>query len=70
MDVTIYKTNVNNEHVAQQVITQLQAIIPDFMINFDLEDCDNILRLSGNRMVSDLVIQCLTSNGFECSEIV
>ena len=69
MEVTIFKTNVKDEIVAQNLVVQLQIIIPDFKINFDLEDCDNILRLCGNRNVSQLVINHMQSEGFECKEI-
>lgn len=69
MEVTIYKTSVEDEIVAQHLVVQLQIIIPDFKINFDLEDCDNILRLCGNRNVSQLVINHMQAKGFECTEI-
>jgi hypothetical protein len=70
MEVTIFKTNVKTEPVANQLILYLQRIIPDFQINFDLEDCDNILRIEGNRDVSVLVIKLLNAKGIYCHPIL
>lgn len=68
-EVKIFKTNVESEQMASQLITYLQRIIPDFQINFDLEDCDNILRIEGNREVSLLVINLLNTKGIDCKPI-
>jgi len=40
--------------------------IPAAEINFDLEDCDRILRIKGDFFCCSDVIQTLTNNGFEC----
>lgn len=69
MEVTIFETNVETERIADQLIIYLQKIIPDFQINFDLEDCDNILRIEGNRDVSMLVIKRLNAKGIYCKPI-
>lgn len=43
--VEVFKTDVNNQEDAAQVISALQVILPSAKINFDLEDCDKILRI-------------------------
>lgn len=68
--VSIFKTNVKNEQEANQLIIYLQKIIPDFQINFDLEDCDKILRIEGNRDVSSLVIKLLNAKDISCKPII
>jgi hypothetical protein len=43
--VEIFRTNVVKENVAEQLISMLHAHLPDHHFNFDLEDCDRILRV-------------------------
>lgn len=69
MAIEIFKTNVQDENLAKLLILHLQKIISDCLINFDLEDKDNILRVSGNREVSGLVIQLLTDYGVTCEHL-
>lgn len=66
MNVEIFKTNVTDQNLANLLIVYLQKNIPDCLINFDLEDRDNVLRVSGNREVSNIVIGVLTENGVDC----
>ncbi|PWJ58258.1 hypothetical protein CLV98_104116 [Dyadobacter jejuensis] len=43
--VEVYSTNVENQHQANLLLQHLGALFPAYEINFDLEDCDNILRV-------------------------
>jgi len=43
--VEIFKTNVNGKRLAGQVLKSLRFHLPDFYFNFDLDDCDRILRV-------------------------
>ncbi|HDZ14559.1 hypothetical protein LCGC14_0993210 [marine sediment metagenome] len=43
--VEVYRTNVATQKQAKFVLEQLLKIFPEYLINFDLEDCDNILRV-------------------------
>ena len=45
--VEIFKTNVHDILHAEQIIDLLNHHFPAFMINFDLHDCDKILRVKG-----------------------
>ena len=69
MIVEIFKTNVKDENLAKLIVLHLQKIISDCLINFDLEDRDNILRVSGNREVSGLVVKVLTDYGIACTHL-
>jgi pimeloyl-ACP methyl ester carboxylesterase len=40
-----FKTDVDSDQVAVKIITALQRIFPGYRINFDLDDCDKILRV-------------------------
>ena len=37
--------------------------------NFDLEDCDNILRIVADKLDTTNVINLLTALGFDCKEL-
>lgn len=43
--VEIFKTTVERSEEAEQIILSLLEQFPDYKINFDLEDCDKILRV-------------------------
>lgn len=56
--VEIFKTNVNDRHEAEKLIGKLAIAFPAYASNFDLEDCDRILRVetfSGSIQVSGLI---------------
>jgi hypothetical protein len=46
--VEIFRTNVKNKMLAGIVLKALQSHLPTFNFNFDLDDCDRILRVQSN----------------------
>ena len=65
--VEIFKTNVDDHSQAQQVIALLKHHFPAFFINFDLHDCDKILRVKGESIPITEIEGLVSSNGFHCS---
>lgn len=65
--IEVFKTNVQNKTQAKRIVRMLQKLFSDARINFDLHDCDKILRIEGVR-VSCLqsIINGLNSLGFSC----
>jgi hypothetical protein len=43
--VEVFKTNISEEHQIAWIIRRLKTIFPGYRINFDLGDCDKILRV-------------------------
>ncbi len=43
--VEVFKTNVDSEHEASNIINALHCKFQHYKSNFDLEDCDRILRV-------------------------
>jgi hypothetical protein len=43
--VEVFKTNVRTKSQAQSVIKAIQWAFENYKVNFDLEDCDKILRV-------------------------
>jgi len=46
--VEIFRTNVKSKRLAGEVLKSLHLHLPAFKFNFDLDDCDRILRAQSN----------------------
>ncbi|RYG21123.1 MAG: hypothetical protein EOO07_03440 [Chitinophagaceae bacterium] len=67
--IYVFKTSVSNKKAVLKLKPLLNKIINEFAWNFDLEDCDNILRLDTCARCSTAVVQLLWDKGFECIEL-
>jgi hypothetical protein len=66
MTVEVFKTNVKSKAAARQLVTRLQLLFPDSRVNFDLEDCDRVLRIEGRDICSEKTISLLNADGYSC----
>lgn len=57
--VEVFKTNVNSHDHALEIVHALQKVLPFAKINFDLEDCDKILRVEDEVVLSSNIIEYL-----------
>jgi hypothetical protein len=64
--IEVFKTDVRQAHQADTLISELLQHFPDSKINFDLDDCDRILRIEGLNFLADKVMSLLRENGFYC----
>lgn len=64
--VEVFKTNISDEQTAALILEQLWIKLPDAKINFDLEDCDHILRVESEVIVPQLIQELLQQQGFCC----
>ncbi len=64
--VEVFKTDVNQRTHANMLVEQIHKTFSGYKANFDLEDCDRILRVkSYNGVVeSSLLIELMRSLGF------
>lgn len=67
--VSVFKTNVLLETEAQRLIRLISRKFPRLKVNFDLEDCDKILRVEGNDLPVGDIANSLIQMGFECDEL-
>jgi len=65
--VEVYKTNVRHKRQAKKILNVLSEQFPMFSINFDLEDCDKILRVEGKNIPQKKIVRMVTENGYQCS---
>ena len=64
--VEIFKTNVRKKADAIYIINFLKNLFPDYKINFDLEDCDKILRVEALELNPKNIIQYVNNLGYIC----
>ena len=64
--IEVFKTNVQEESQCQVIIAKLLEYFPNSSINFDLEDCDKILRVHSASISNKKIIELLTTLGYSC----
>lgn len=67
MMVEVFKTNVQHADQARVLVDEIHATFPGYTANFDLEDCDKILRVksSGNLVEAFPLVELLKKYGFD-----
>jgi hypothetical protein len=65
--IAIFKTNITDFNKADEIISMLSHHFPGCKINFDLQDCDNILRVKGDDIFVSQIIQLVSSTGSACA---
>lgn len=64
--VEVFKTNVQEVAFANQIVEQLLEHFPSYTVNFDLEDCDKILRIEGESIDTELICKLLEQANVKC----
>jgi hypothetical protein len=64
--IEVFKTNVQDKVIAEKITGELVNLIPNSKVNFDLDDCDKILRVESEKIVPTEVTEILSSRGFLC----
>jgi hypothetical protein len=64
--VEVFKTNINESSIAAELTAILNTKFPKGRINFDLDDCDRILRIESEKIVPTEVISFLSCRGYYC----
>ena len=65
--VEIFKTNVTDLSQAEKIIALLNLHFPCYSVNFDLHDCDNILRVKGDSVSISEIELLVSTAGFHCN---
>lgn len=64
--IKVFKTNVQEVAQSKIIIEKLLEHFPNSSINFDLEDCDRILRVHDLKISNKEIIKLLNSYGYHC----
>ena len=67
MMIEVFSTNVDDAENANMLISMIADHFPACNINFDLDDCDKILRVEGNDFRPAKIVSLVKQNGFHCS---
>jgi len=64
--VEVFKTDVRKKTQSKMLLSILSEAFPLFKINFDLSDCDKVLRVEGNNLEAPRIMIVVKKNGFKC----
>lgn len=64
--VEVFKTNVQKKAQSKKLICVLSEAFPTFKINFDLSDCDKVLRVEGDNIEALRIIILVKEYGVQC----
>lgn len=64
--IEVFKTNIAYAGQETLVLQKLGMLLPHHKINFDLEDCDKILRIEGEGFDPRTVMELLKENNLAC----
>ena len=67
--VDVFKTNVECPEKARMLVSILLEHYPNSRINFDLEDCDKILRVQHQEADAGEIEMLLNEHGFLCEAL-
>lgn len=69
--IEVYKTNVNELSSASAILEEIKSTHPNSDPSFDLEDCDNVLRVEDTSGVDSSVIEEIIQNhGFHSDTLL
>lgn len=67
--IYVFKTSVKSKKSIKGLTLQLNKIEAVSSWNFDLEDCDNILRIDSQKNIVKNITKILNDFSFECEEL-
>jgi len=65
--IEVFKTDVQEFLRARRLIALLHLHFPGSRANFDLHDCDKILRVEGENLKTEEVIRIMKESGAACN---
>ena len=67
--IYVFKTSVKSKAQIKKLKPHLDSSFQDIKWNFDLEDCDKILRIESKKNICKKVVNLLRSYHFDCIEL-
>jgi hypothetical protein len=64
--VEAFKTNVQKKTQSKMLLSILSETFPSCKINFDLSDCDKVLRVEGDNIEALRIMILVKEYGFKC----
>ena len=70
MNILVFKTNITEMKLVRKVAPLLRTMEGITKWNFDLHDCDNILRIETYSLLPQQIEARLQSAGYFCQELL
>ena len=67
--IYVFKTSVRTKIQAKSIKPHIDKILPNAKWNFDLEDCDKILRIDSEENIALPIKNLLKNHNFYCEEL-
>ena len=64
--VEVFKTNVRKKSQSKLLLSKLSEAFPSCRINFDLSDCDKVLRVEGDDLEPSEIMLIVKQHGVVC----
>ena len=64
--IEVFKTNVQKKAQSKILHGILSEAFPSLKINFDLSDCDRVLRVEGENITAFRIMILVKEHGFNC----
>lgn len=68
--IEVFKTNVQETEQSKTIVGKLLEHFPNSVINFDLEDCDKVLRIHAASISNNEIIEVVNSYGYQCEVLL
>ena len=66
--VEVFKTNVETGEQAERLVHLIHENFPEYEVNFDLDDCDRILRVQASGSITEsALLSILHTSGFDAA---
>lgn len=67
--IEVFKTDICHKAIAENIVAELLRHFPKSQINFDLDDCDKVLRVVGDEETCLKIAKIIISKGFLCEAL-
>ena len=67
--IYIFKTSVKTKSQVKRLKPHINTVLPHEKWNFDLEDCDRILRIDSDENIASTITALLNVHKFHCEEL-
>lgn len=66
--VEVFRTNIDDRYNADRILWRLHRLFPHYHVNFDLDDCDRILRIQSPGSIEvEPIVNLFSQAGFSCA---
>jgi len=69
MNVLVFKTSMEDPLLVKVIKPSMDGLVGDGKWNFDLNDCDRILRIASPTVKPESAIQLMERFGVQCAEL-